>query len=284
MPPGCEVEQAAAILDATVELARLSPGGPWSGDTDGVAFDERTDSAEGFAGMVAYECTLRLAQRTDTGAERLALIGWNELRHVLVIQANDPPTRPYRADVLFQLLLEQTYGEWLEDQFVWAATMVGGESIVIGTRDASTGLTAKSWQSEIPPFEDLPITLESEQFGIDALVTVGARNVSVAEPAPYGYPIGTLQLHTPMSLIAFAVVGPSDFFDPTVPIVPDGETTLHTVDGITIRLTTGRELGRTDLHETGWSCGDHAWRLYSSYGTPDELLEFTEMLVPSLDC
>ena len=51
-----------------------------------------------------------------------------------------------------------------------------------------------------------------------------------------------------------------------------------------MRLTSGKELDLFDLYETGWSCGDHAWRLYSSYGTPEELLEFTELLVRSLDC
>jgi hypothetical protein len=284
LEPECDVDAATAILDSTIELARLSPGGPWSGDTDEVAFDERTDSAEGFARMVAYGCTLRLAQRTDSGAERLALIGWNERRHVLVIQATDAPSEPYRTDVLFQLFLEQPYGELLEDQSVWAAAMAGGESIIIGTHDASAGLTAKSWQSEIPPFDDLPVTLESEQYGIDALVEIGARNVSVAEPASYGYPIGTLQFHTPIALIAFAVIGPADSFDPMVPIVPDGTSSYQTIDGVEVRLTTGKELDQFDLYETGWSCGDHAWRLYSSNGTPDELLEFTGVLVRSLDC
>ena len=282
--PECDVDVADAILDSTIELARLEAGGAWSTDSEGIAFDDRTDSAEGFKRMVAYGCTLRLAQRTDSGAERLALIGWNELRHALVIQATDAPSEPYEPAVVFQLFIDQPYGEWLKDQFVWAATMAGGESIIIGTHDASAGLTAKSWQSEIPPFDDLPVTLESEQYGIDVLVDIGARNVSVAEPASYGYPIGSLQLHTPMALIAFAVIGPADSFDPMVPIVPDGETTHHTVDGVTIRLTSGKELGRTDLYETGWSCGDHAWRLYSSNGTPDELLEFTGVLVRSLDC
>jgi hypothetical protein len=283
MPPACDVDRAVTILDSTIESARLAPGGPWSDDTDDVAFSDRTDTAAGFARMVAYDCTLRLVQRTDAGAERLALISWNDLRHVLVIQATDAPSAPYERAIVFQLLLEQPYGEWLEDQFVWAGTMSGGESIIIGTHDASTGLTAKSWQSATPPFEDLPVTIESEQYGIDALVAAGARNVSVAEPAPFGWPIGSLQLHTPLALSAFAGVGPAGSFDPTVPIVADGVTAFDTVDGVEIRLTTGKELG-FDLYEAGWSCNDHEWRLFSSYGTPEELFGFVESLVGAIDC
>jgi hypothetical protein len=272
------------ILDATIELARLAPGGPWTDETDGVAFDDRTDSAQGFAGMVAYECVLRLAQRSETGAERLALIGWNDLRHVAVIQATDAPTRPYGTTIRFQLFLEQPFGEWLQDQFVWAATMSGGESIIIATDDASTGLTAKSWQSEVPPFEDLPVTIEAEQYAIDALTAVGGRNVSVAEPASFGSQIGSIQFHTPEALIAFATVGTVDSFDPMEPITVDGESSLHRVDGVEVRVTAGKELGQFDLFETGWRCGDHAWRLTSGYGTPEELFEFTELLLDSLVC
>ncbi len=212
------------------------------------------------------------------------MIGWNDLRHVAVIQATDAPTSPYGATIRFQLFLEQPYGEWLEDQFVWAATMAGGESIIVATHDASAALTAKAWQLEVPPFDDLPITLEVEQYAIDALRAVGARNVSIAEPAPPGSPIGSIQFHTPQSLIAFAAVGTVDSFDPMVPIVADGETSLRTIDGVEVRVSAGKEMGLFDLFETGWRCGDHAWRLTSGYGTPEELLEFTELLLSSLGC
>lgn len=283
-PAACDRRQAEQILDATIALARLVPGGDWTEQTDGVAFDDRTDTAEGFAGMVAYECVLRLAQRSQPGIERLALIGWNDLRHAAVIQATDTPTRPYGTTIRFQLFLEQPYGEWLEDQFVWAATMAGGESIIVATHDASTGLTAKAWQSAVPPFEDLPVTLDAEQYAIDALTAAGARNVSVAEPAAYGSPIGSIQFHTPNALIAFAAVGAVDAFDPMVPIVADGETILHTVDGVEVRVTAGKELGQFDLFEVGFRCGAYAWRLTSGYGTPDELFGFAESLLESLAC
>ncbi len=62
--PDCDRDEAVQILDDTIELARLAPGGVWIDETEGVAFDGRTDTADGFAGMVAYECVVRLAQRT----------------------------------------------------------------------------------------------------------------------------------------------------------------------------------------------------------------------------
>ena len=75
---------------------------------------------------------------------KLELIAWNDVRHAFVVQATDAPTTPYAPTVVFQLFLEQPYGEWLVDQFVWAATMDGGESIIVGTHDASVALAAKS--------------------------------------------------------------------------------------------------------------------------------------------
>ena len=284
-PTECGIDEAIGIAAATAELARLEPAdSAWRPGARSDAFGERTNEAVEFGARVAFTCAEQLVQQTDGGAERLALVAWNDVRHAAVLQATDAPTVPYRTDVVFQLFIEQPYGEWLEDQFVWAATMSGGESIVIATHDYSAAITAKSWQSEVPRFEDLPVTLEAEQFAIDALLAVGARNVSVAEPAPVGYPIGTIQFNTPLALGAFAVIGPADSFDPMVPIVPDGESSFSTVGGAEIRLTVGKELGQFDLYETGWTCGDHSWRLYSGLGTPAELLAFTELLVRSSTC
>ncbi len=223
-------------------------------------------------------------QQLPDGGERLALVAWNDIRHAVVLQATDRPGTPYRTDIAFQLFIEQPYGEWLDDQFIWAATMPGGESIVIATHDYSAAITAKSWQSAVPRFDDLPVTLEAEQFAIDVLIAVGARNVSVAERASVGYPIGTIQFNTPQALSGLAVIAAAGVFDPMVPIVPDGATTFSTVDGVKIRLTVGKELGQFDLYETGWSCGDHEWRLYTGLGSPEELTDFTETLVRSLLC
>jgi hypothetical protein len=277
------VAQAVTLLDSTVALARLRSGGTWEPDGESAAFGERTNDAAEFGARLAFDCAERLVQRTPTGAERLALIAWNDLRHAAVIQATDAPSEPYDTTIRFQLFMEQSDGEWLEEGFVWAATLAGGESIVIDTHDYSTGVTAKSWQSFVPRFEDLPVTLESERFGIDSLVAAGARNVSVAEPAPGGYPVGTIQFNTPMALSVLAVVGPADAYDPMAPIVTDGDTSFTDVGGVRVRLTVGVEV-ISELFETGWVCADHAWRLYTILGSPDELLSYTEHLVEHLDC
>ena len=282
--PGCDRSEAIAIVDAAAELARLEPGGTWETGVDSPTFDDRTNTAEEFTYRVAYTCGERFVQITPDGAERLALVAWNDLRHAVVLQATDPPTQPYRTDAAFQLYIEQPYGEFLVKQFIWAATMQGGESIVIATRDYSAALTAKSWQSAVPRFDDLPVRLDAEQFAIDALIDVGARNVSVAEPASVGYPIGTIQFNTPLALGAFAVIGPANFFDPMVPLVPDGDSTYSDVNGVEVRLTVGKELSQFDLYEAGWSCGEHSWRLYAGLGSPGEVLNFTETLVRSLTC
>jgi hypothetical protein len=277
--PVCDRAQAIAILDDTVESARLSPAGPWTDDTLGVVFDERTDTGEEYARLQGYDCGLRVAQRTDDGVERLALIAWNDRRHALVVQATAAPATPYGTDALFQLYIEQPYGEFIVDQFVWAATMAGGESIVVGSRDTSIALAAKSWQADVPPFDDLPVALDAERYGIDTLVAAGGRNVAVAEPAPVGWEIGSLMLATPWALPAFVAVGPAALLDPMVPIVADGDTTFHQIGNVTVRVTSGDELPGIVLHEAGWTCDDHAWRLMSGWGSPEEILEFATQVV-----
>lgn len=287
--PECDRVTAVGIVDSTLTLARLAPGTGWAdadigAEADVTSFTERTNTAEEFGARVAYDCALRLSQSTTSGDERLALVAWNGRRHAAVIQATDPPSEPYSPDATFQLFIEQPRGEFMIEQFVWAATMEGGESIVVATEDYSIAITAKSWQSQVPRFEDLPVTLDAEQFAIDALRTVGARNVSVAESTPPGYPIGTVQFNTPFALNAFAVIGSVDAFDPMVPLLPDGDSTFHQVGEVEVRLTTGLELEMFDLFESGWRCGDFSWRIYAGLGSPDEVLEFTELLVRSLTC
>lgn len=285
-PPAgaCDVVTATGLLDATVAMARLAAGGEWTDDAPGGAFDERTDTAAEFGRMTGYDCARRLEQRSSAGAERLALISWNDLRHSIVVQATDAPSEPYAGEARFQLFIEQPDGEWLVDQSVWAATMSGGETIIVAVHDASIGLTAKSWQAAVPPFEDLPVTLAAERYGIDALRAAGARLVSVAEPASFGWEIGAIQFHTPLALAALADVGPTTVFDPMVPIVADGTSSTHEVDDIELRVTTGLELDMFVLHEVGFRCGDFGWRLTSTYGTPGELLDFAATLVRSIGC
>lgn len=282
-PELCDTSQAETIVDSVATLARLDAGGTWQPGAESEVFGDRTNTAAEYGSRLAYTCAEQMVQHTATGAERLALVAWNDVRHAVVLQATDGPSDAYDTKIRFQLFLEQPDGEWLEDGFVWAATLADGDTIVIATRDYSTGITAKSWQSFVPRFEDLPVTLESERFGIEALTAVGARNVSVAEPAPYDSSIGTIQFNTPIALSAFAVIGPADAYDPMVPIVADGVTTFEQVDGVRVRSTVGMELV-SELHETGWVCADHAWRLYTMFGTVEELQAYARDLVRSLSC
>ena len=278
-PVVCDRSRATGLLDESIARARLDPGGGWSDDTDGVAFVDRTRTATEFADRLGYDCVLRVAQRLDDGHERLALIAWNDVRHALVLQATDAPPDGYRTGIVFQLFFEQPSGEWLIDQFAWAATMDGGETIVIDVDDTSTGLTAKSWQLQAPVFEDLPVTTDAERHGIDVLLASGARLVSVAEPASVGYEIGSIQFHTPLALPAIATVGPADLFDPAAPIVADGEHTHRDVGGVTMRVSTGEELPGIVLHEAGWQCDGYGWRITAGWGSPDEVADFAAQVI-----
>jgi hypothetical protein len=161
--------------------------------------------------------------------------------------------------------------------------MTGGESIVIGARDYSIAIAAKSWQVQAPDLQDLPVTNAAEQHTIDNLRAVGARNVAVAEPAWPGWQIGSIMFQSPHALGAIATVGPTTDFDPMVPITSDGETTLHDIDGVVVRTTIGTELG-SELYEAGFVCGGYGWRLEAILGSPAELIELSELLIESQSC
>ena len=123
MPDDCDVDAMLATVDRDLAAARLVAGGAWSTDTEGVAFDERTEDAESFRARLGLDCTVRAVQRTDTGAERLVLAAWTGDRHAFVVQATDRPTEPYRREQRFELFVEWPYGEWIEDQLFWAGTL-----------------------------------------------------------------------------------------------------------------------------------------------------------------
>jgi hypothetical protein len=89
-------------------------------------------------------------------------------------------------------------------------------------------------------------------------------------------------MHTPWALPAFAGVGATETFDPMVPIVADGITTFHDVAGVEVRLTTGDELPGIVLHEAGWQCDGHSWRLMSGNGSPAEILEFATLIIETV--
>lgn len=280
--PVCDTAGMLETVDDTLALARLAPGGAWDERTDGVSFDARTDSAEEFARLLALDCSVRAVQRTDAGAERLLLAAWTAHRHGFVVQATDGPSTPYAREIRFQLFLEQPLGEWLVDQYVWAGSLSGGESIVLGAADHSLAVTAKSWQADVPPFEDLPVTLESEAYAIDKLRAAGARNVSVAEPAPFGSVFGSVQLNTHLGLPMIAAVAPADAFDPMVPILSGGSV-FEQVGGVQVRVTAGLST-EYEVADAGWSCDGWSWRLYTGWGSVAEVWDFVRLLIASIGC
>ena len=106
--------------------------------------------------------------------------------------------------------------------------------------------------------------------------------MSVAEPAEYGTEIGSIQLNTPRGLAMIAVVAPDGWFDPMVPLL-GGESTFRTVDGTRARVTAGLPT-EYEVADAGWECGAWDWRLYTGWGSVEEVWQFVELLVPGLDC
>jgi hypothetical protein len=278
----CDAAAMLAVVDQSMVDARLASGGDWSDDTDGVAFDDRTNTADEFRYRMGLDCTVRVAQMTEAGAERLLLAAWTGDRAAFVVQATDAPSRPYEDEQRFQLIVETPYGEWLEEQFVWAATLEGGESVVIGTVDTVIGVAAKSWLSEIPRFEDLEPTLDTERYAIDALVQAGARNVSVAEPAGYDWEIAAIQFITPLGLHLIATVAADGLFDPAAPLV-EGETNVENVRGVDVYVTTGAPDSYA-VASVGWMCGEYVWFIDSAWGTVDELVDWAAVMIESAGC
>ena len=271
-----------AVMDESIEAARLAPGSGWSEDTDGVAFDDRTQSAEEFGYRMGLDCVVRLAQQTSSGDQRLLLAAWTGDRRAWVVQATDAPSSPYRPDQRVQLFIDQPYGEWLVDQSVWAGSLETGETVIVGVVDTSFGVAAKSWWAEVPRFEDLEVTNDAERYAIDTLVDAGARNVSVAEPANFGSEIAAIQFITPLGLHLIATIAPPEWFDPAAALV-EGDMTVEDIGGVDVYVTTAVPDSYA-VGSVGWTCGDYVWFIDSTWGTLDELVEWSAQLIESGGC
>ena len=285
-PPGevstCDVETMLAHADRTIELARLAAGGEWSTDTDGVAFDERTNDAEEFRDRLALDCGLRAVQRTDAGAERLLLAAWTGERRAYVVQATDGPATPYAPDQIVELLFEQPRGEWLVNQFVWAGTLSGSETVVVATDDYSWGHTAKAWQA-LPRWENIPATIDTERHAIDVLERAGARNISPAEPVSVGSEIAQIQFVTPLGLHLIALIAPTDdWYGPDLELF-EGEQEVVEIGGVDVYLTRGAPEAYA-VASVSWICDDNVWLIDSVWGTVDELVAWTETLIATQGC
>lgn len=296
----CTPDDVFGVVEEKLGLARLSPGSAWDTDSEGAAFTDRTLTANEFRDLQGLDCAVRAVQRTDGGDERLLLAAWTAPRITFVVQATDGPDTPYQPDAVFQLLIEQPRGEHLEGPYrpnreqrdTYAATLSGGETIVISAFDYSIGATAKHWQAgvERPTEEDGEqyVTLDAERHGIDNLRAAGARNVDIAELPEIGSEVGALQFVSSTGQIAEARIAPPGWFDPS--------TEWHQ------RPVTTEEIGRTvvyvsesgppddadiltyDIAHFSFTCGDYVWQVITGFGTTDELRTFVTDLVERLDC
>lgn len=296
----CSPDDVFGVVDEKLGLARLAPGSAWDTDAEGAAFTDRTLAADEFRDLQGLDCAVRAVQRTDGGGERLLLAGWTGPRITFVVQATDGPDTPYQPDAVFDLVIEQPRGEHLEGPYranreqrdTFAATLSGGETIVISVFDYSIGATAKHWQASVerPAEEDQEqlITLDAERYGIDNLRAAGARNVGIAELPEIGSEVGALQFVTPAGQIGEARVAPPGWFDPS--------TEWHQ------RPVSTEEIGRTEVYvsESGppddadiltydiahfsFTCDDYVWQVITGFGTTDELRTFVTDLVETLGC
>jgi hypothetical protein len=271
-----------AVVDDSIESARLAHGGTWSEDTDGSTFDGRTNTAEEFRYRLGLDCAVRLAAQTAGGDDRLLVAAWTGDRRAWVVQATDAPSSPYAPTQRVELYIDQPEGEWLVDQYVWAGQLDTGDTVIVGTVDTSFALAAKSWWSEVDRFEDLEVTNAAERYGIDALVQAGARNVSVAEPADVQSEVAAIQFITPLGLVLIATVAPPDWFDPRAPIV-EGEMVVEQIGGVDVYVTTAVPESYA-VGSVGWRCGEFVWFIDAAYGTVDELTAWAGDLIESAGC
>lgn len=279
--PDCDDAAMLAIVEEQLAAARLTPGDEWSPDALS-PFDDRTYPHEAFNDQLGFDCSLRAVQTTSDGDTRLLLAAWTFPRYGFVVQATDEPAGPYAQVIRFQLLLEQPDGEWIDDQVLWAGTMAGGESIVVGAEDYGIGAVAKAWQSDFDPLPPGEVTLASERFAIDALEATRHRMVAVAVEATFGSEVGTIMFASPEGQVALATVAPLESSDPMQPYL-SGATSTEQIQGVDVRVTLPA-VGEYDVGDVGWECGRYGWRLMGSFGTDEELVEVASALIDHLDC
>ncbi len=284
VPSTCddELDAMLAVVDDSIGAARLEVTGTWTADTDGVAFDDRTNTAEEFRYRMGLDCMVRLSQVTPGGDERMLLAAWTGGRRAWVVQTTDGPSAPYRSDQRVQLFVGQPTGEWLVYQFVWAGSSETGDTVIVGTVDTAFAVAAKSWWNGLPRFDDLEVTNSAERYAIDALLQAGARNVSVGDPANFQSELAAIQFITPLGLHLIATVAPPEWFDPAAPMV-EGEMVVEQIGGIDVYVTTAVAESYA-IGSVGWTCGQYVWFIDAVNGTLDELTDWTAQLISSTDC
>lgn len=280
-PAACDDAAMFEIVDQLSAEARLAPG-EWVADVE-TPFDDRTNTAAVFGDRLAFDCSVRATQTTADGGTRLLVAAWTFPRYGFVLQSTDAPSAPYEPIANFQLLYEETRGEYIDDQTVWAATMSGGESILVAAQDYGLGPVAKAWQSAFPALPDAEITHDAQDYGIGVLDAAGMHGATTAEPPAPGNEIVTLYFDSPTAQTIIATVAPEDWLDPSVPVLT-GETRTERVGGVDVRVTAPGPDDLYDVGDVGWTCDGYAWRLTGGFGTVDELFEVAQTIIESVGC
>jgi hypothetical protein len=293
----CDTDELFSHVDETLALARLVRGGAWITEDIDTPFTERTTSAEDFADLQGLDCAVLATQGTDDGDVRLLLAAWSGPRVSMVVQATDGPDEPYEQEALYDVAIEWARGEHLQgpfrprrdDRTTWAATMPGGETIVVSSVDYSQGATAKNWPSgfEQPEPQEF-VSLDAERHGIDRLQEAGARNVDLSEFPEFDSEIGNLQFVSPTGQLGEARVAPVGWIDPTTEwhLRP---VTVERMGGVDVYLSESgppddEDILTYDLAHLSFECDGYVWQVMTSFGTVDELRAFVETLISSMDC
>lgn len=296
--PDCVVAPVLAEVDEALAAARLTAGAGWQVGDRGTTFTERTVPVERFREQLGLDCAVEAVQTTGSGDERLALVAWTGPRVTFVVQSGDAPTSAYETAARFDLLIEWTYGEYLEgpqrpnreDRAVWAATLEqDATSILVAARDYPVGAVAKSWQAgfETGDTEDY-VSLDAERYGIDRVRAAGARNVGLGELPEVGSEIASLAYLTPAGQLVETRVAPLGWIEPDVPWHQRG-VTEEEIDGVTAYLSEAgppddADVLTYDIAHITFECGDWVWHVMTGFGSTDELREWVTHLVGTLDC
>lgn len=283
-PDPCDPTTIFAVADQTISSGRVAEGqGPWITPAPDTTFSERTRDPASFASVNGLDCSVLAAQDGPGDSDRLLLASWTGDRYAMVIQLVDAPSTPYAPDQLFDFLSEQTFAEAVQPD-LWAATMQGGETLLLRVSGYSSGATAKTWQSEFdvpPPGET---TNAAQRYAIAALEAADARNIGIAEPAPIGSELASVAFQAPGGAVMIATVGPVGLFDADFTSL-SGQQRSDTISGVDVFIT---EPGPDDFAgaEVGFDClaAAYVWRLELGFGDTAELLDWAGQLLETIGC
>lgn len=294
--PACGLDEVLAVVDATLELARLDVGGEWVTGVESV-YSERTTDPATYAGLLGLDCGLEAVQRPAASSERLLLAAWTGPRITFVVQATDGPSEPYEPAAMWDVSIAWARGEYFEgpvranrdDRTTWATTLDDGTTMVIHARDYPAGPVAKDWPAGLEFQEpEEYVSLPAERHGIDTLRAVGARNVDVAELPEIGSEIGYLSFVTPLGLAGETRVAPLGWIDVTTewhgrPVA------VEQLGGVDVYLSEpgppdDADILTYDLAHFTFECGEHVWHMITAYGTVEELRDLVAELIAVQEC